>query len=96
MIKLGGGTAVKKIKRILHIDPSYQVVYFIFGERTIIRSTVPLKTAIRLLRDNEEFDLIISEPQEMAILNSGWSKKPEEASLLKGENEGGLAHSFLP
>jgi hypothetical protein len=89
------GTAVKNIKRILHIDPSYQVVYFIFGERTIIRSTVPLKTAIRLLRDNEEFDLIISEPQEMAILNSGWSKKSEEVSPLKEETEGGLGHSLL-
>ncbi len=57
----------------MHIDPDYRVIYFILGERINIRSTVPLKTAIRLLQDNGEFDLIISEPQEMAILNSQWS-----------------------
>jgi hypothetical protein len=61
---------VKKNKRILHIDPAYQIFYFIFGERTIIRSTVPLKTAIRLLQEDGDFDLIISEPQKMAILDS--------------------------
>jgi hypothetical protein len=61
---------VKKNKRILHIDSAYQIVYFILGERTSIKSTVPLKTAIRLLRENGEFDLIISEPQKMAILDS--------------------------
>ena len=87
---------MKKTKRILHIDPDYQVVYFILGERTIIRSTVPLRTAIRLLQENGEFDLIISEPQEMAILNSGWSKKSEEVSLLKEGTEGGLGHSLFP
>jgi hypothetical protein len=61
--------AVKKPTRILHIDPSYQVVYFVFGQGTVIKSTVPLETAIRLLKDGEEFDLIISEPQELALLN---------------------------
>ena len=87
---------MKKTKKILHIDPSYQVVYFILGERTSIRSTLPLKTAIRLLQDNVEFDLIISEPQEMAILNSKWSKKSAEGSLLKEATEGRLGYSLLP
>jgi hypothetical protein len=54
-----------------------------------------LKTAIRLLQDNVEFDLIISEPQEMAILNSKWSKKSEEGSLLKEATEGRLSYSLL-
>jgi hypothetical protein len=67
---------VRKTRRILHIDPAYQIVYFILGERTSIRSTVPLKTAIRLLQENEEFDLIISEPQKMAILNSKLAYDP--------------------
>ncbi len=67
---------VRKTRRILHIDPAYQIVYFILGERTSIRSTVPLKTAIRLLQENGEFDLIISEPQKMAILNSKLAYDP--------------------
>ena len=66
--------AVKKNTRILHIDPSYQVVYFILGERTVIKSAVPLETAIRLLKNSEEFDLIISEPQDRAMLNPDCSE----------------------
>jgi hypothetical protein len=88
MLRPGGETAVEKTKRILHIDPSYEVVYFILGERTTIKSTVSLKAAIRLLQNNEEFDLIISEPQEMAILNSKWSKKSEEVYLPMEATEG--------
>ena len=77
---------MKKTRKILHIDPAYQVVYFILGERTVIKSTVPLKTAIRLLRDNEEFDLIISEPQKMAILDSKWSQKVRRSFSVEGGN----------
>ena len=65
---------MKKPTRILHIDPSYQVVYFILGHGTLIKSTVPLETAIRLLKNSEEFDLIISEPQDMALLNPDCSE----------------------
>ena len=54
--------------KILHIDPDFRVIYFIKHPGSIIRSLVPLEQAIQLLK-SEEFDLILSEPHNMAILN---------------------------
>lgn len=53
--------------KILHIDPDFKVTYFIKHPGGIIRSLVPLKQAIQLLK-TEEFDLILSEPHNKAIL----------------------------
>ncbi len=53
--------------KILHIDPDFKVTYFIKHPGAIIRSIVPLKEAIQLLK-TEEFDLILSEPHNKAIL----------------------------
>ena len=53
--------------KILHIDPDFKVTYFIKHPGAIIRSSVPLNQAIQLLK-TEEFDLILSEPHNKAIL----------------------------
>jgi hypothetical protein len=59
--------------KILHIDPDYQATYFIYGQGTTIRTSVPLETAIELLK-KEDFDLILSEPHNKAILKK---EKPD-------------------
>jgi hypothetical protein len=58
---------MSRLIKILHIDPDYRITYFIFRSRLNIRSSVPLQTAIELLK-NEDFDLIVSEPHNKAIL----------------------------
>ena len=58
---------MSRLTKILHIDPDYRITYFIFRSRLNIRSTVPLQTAIELLK-TENFDLIVSEPHNKAIL----------------------------
>ena len=55
--------------KILHLDREYQGLYWIIQERTTITSTVSLDEAVRLLK-NEAFDLIVSEPHHLFILNS--------------------------
>jgi hypothetical protein len=56
--------------KILHIDSNYQVHYLIFQESSSIRSTVSLEVAIALLK-SIEFDLILSEPHNKAIIRKG-------------------------
>ena len=56
----------KQIK-ILHISPDHQVIYFIIMNGCTIRSFIPIEQAINLLK-KERFDLILSEPQKLAIL----------------------------
>ena len=53
--------------KILHIAPDYKIVYFIIRKGASIHSTVSLEQALGLLK-KEEFDLIISEPHNKAIL----------------------------
>jgi hypothetical protein len=55
--------------KILYISPDFEVTYFIFHAGASIRSSVPLQQAIDLLR-TEEFDLILSEPHQKAILKA--------------------------
>ena len=57
----------KSIK-ILHIDGQYEGFYMIIQEGITIRSQVNLKEIVKLLK-TEEFDLILSEPHNKAILN---------------------------
>jgi hypothetical protein len=56
-----------RLIKILHIDPDYQITYFIFRPRGSIRTPVSLRKAIELLK-KEDFDLIISEPDNKAIM----------------------------
>jgi hypothetical protein len=53
--------------KILHIDNQYQVFYILIKEGSLITSTVPLECAVSMLK-KDYFDLILSEPQQMAIL----------------------------
>ncbi len=58
---------MKESIKILHIDGDYRVVYIVIGEGALIKSTVGLEDAINMLK-NIKFDLILSEPQHLAIL----------------------------
>ncbi len=53
--------------KIMYIDDEYQVIYILIREGSLTKSTVPLEAAVTMLK-NEQFDLILSEPQNMAIL----------------------------
>jgi hypothetical protein len=53
--------------KIMHIDGEYQVVYILIREGSLTKSTIPLEAAVTMLK-NDKFDLILSEPQNMAIL----------------------------
>jgi hypothetical protein len=53
--------------KILHIDADYQAHYIIIRVGSLIHSTVSLETAIAFLK-SVEFDLILSEPHNKAIL----------------------------
>ena len=53
--------------KILYINPDYKVTYFINRPGSLIRSPIPLKEAIKLLKTGK-FDLILSEPHNKAIL----------------------------
>jgi hypothetical protein len=58
---------MSRLIKILHIDPDYQITYLIYRHRSSIRTSVPLEKAIELLK-KEDFDLIVSEPHNKAIL----------------------------
>ena len=62
--------------KILHIDLDFNVTYIIYRTGISIYLTVPLKKTINLLK-TANFDLILSEPHNKAILNNqhpinGW------------------------
>lgn len=52
--------------KVLHIDSDFKVTYFIKNPGSMIRSLVPLKQAVKLLK-TQKFDLILSEPHGKAI-----------------------------
>jgi hypothetical protein len=56
-----------RLIKILHIDLDYQVTYFIWGSHLSIKTSIPLQMAIGLLK-NQDFNLIVSEPHNKAIL----------------------------
>jgi hypothetical protein len=62
--------------KILHIDADYQAHYIIIREGSLIHSTVSLETAIAFLK-SVEFDLILSEPHNKAIL-----RKSKDGSFI--------------
>jgi hypothetical protein len=73
---------VEKNIRILHVDPDWQVTYILIREGSFIKSTVPLETALALVK-KDHFDLILSEPQNIAILNP---RSGDQAALARGED----------
>ena len=58
---------------ILYIDQDYQISHWTLRGKDKTISQVPLPQAIELLK-SKEFDLIFSEPQNMAILKSPLGK----------------------
>jgi hypothetical protein len=54
---------------ILHVDQNYQITYWIIRDEVNYFSPVTIPQAIQLLK-NIEFDLIISDPQNIAILKA--------------------------
>ncbi|OGP51048.1 MAG: hypothetical protein A2Y79_00420 [Deltaproteobacteria bacterium RBG_13_43_22] len=54
---------------ILHIDSDYKITYWIIRDGVKVVSPVTIPQTIQLL-NTFEFDLIVSEPQKMAILKS--------------------------
>jgi hypothetical protein len=53
--------------KIIHIDPSYQISYFIKRPGSFIRSLLSLQEAVNILK-TQTIDLIISEPHKRVIL----------------------------
>ena len=68
---------------ILYIDQDYKISYWILRGKAKIVSDVPLPQAIELLKTNE-FDLIFSEPQNLALLKP----PPESSASAPGRGEG--------
>ncbi len=65
---------MKRFIKIIHIDNNFEVIYIIIFDGTVIKSTVSLEKAIEMLK-HDQFDLILSEPQQIAILDP---QKPSE------------------
>jgi hypothetical protein len=82
--QLKGGRALTKLIKILHIDPDYQITYLIYGPGSSIRTSVPLQTAIDLLKE-VDFDLILSEPHNKAILKKEYSANG--ANRIKSDDQ---------
>jgi hypothetical protein len=61
------GKKMKRLIKIMHIDPEYKITYFIKRPGSFIRSQLSLEKAINLLK-TEKIDLILSEPDNKAIL----------------------------
>ena len=56
--------------KILHIDNHYEIFYILIEEGALIQSSISIECAISMLK-KDWFDLILSEPQHLAILTSG-------------------------
>ena len=65
---------------ILYIDQDYQISHWTLQGKDKTVSPVPLSQAIALLKTNE-FDLIFSEPQNLALLKSA----PERTESVEGK-----------
>ena len=72
---------MSRLIKILHVDPDFKVTYFIYGPGSSIRTPVPLQTAIDLLK-KVDFDLILSEPHNKAILKKKTPKMEPNGSNL--------------
>ena len=59
---------MRKLIKILHVDSSWKVLYILIHGGALVKTAVSLKTALQLLK-KQKFDLILSEPQNIAILD---------------------------
>ena len=60
---------VKKIVKILHIDRDWKVTYFIIRKGILMKSYISLEATLSMVK-KDFFDLILSEPQKLAILKA--------------------------
>ena len=78
--------------KILHIHADYQVIYMIIFNGVRIKSPLSLEIALSML-ENEKFDLIFFEPQNMAVFTPLTAAVPLE-SIMDSFSKGSL--DFLP
>ena len=71
--------------KILHIHEDYRVIYTLIYDNVEIKSTLPLETALSLLK-NETFDFLIFKPQNLLILTPQTSKKEMDRNLFPFSN----------
>jgi hypothetical protein len=78
--------------KILHIHADYQVIYMIIFNGVRIKSPLSLEVALSML-ENERFDLIFFEPQNMAVFTPLTAAVPLE-SIMDSFSKGSF--DFLP
>jgi shikimate kinase len=73
---------VKEIVKILHIDRNWKITYVIIRKGILMKSRVSLEATLAMVK-KDLFDLILSEPQNLAILKAwnrndknGWQHSP--------------------
>jgi hypothetical protein len=59
---------MKKLIKILHVDPNWKVIYILIRGGALVKTAVSMEMALKLLA-KLKFDLIISEPQNIAIMD---------------------------
>ncbi len=73
---------MENFKKILFINLNWEVKYIEIHQGVLIKYGVSLETALKLLA-NEKFDLIITEPMNMAVLTSQESTEERVEDLLQ-------------
>ncbi len=73
---------MENFKKILFINLNWEVKYIEIHQGVLIKYGVSLETALKLLA-NEKFDLIITEPMNMAVLTSQESTEERVEDILQ-------------
>ena len=73
---------MERPRRILYIDPSWKVMYILIRGGNMIKSIISLKTTLRLLR-KQNFDLLLTDPLNMNVLDPQESDKNRVIDVLK-------------
>ncbi|MBI5584710.1 MAG: hypothetical protein HY892_12910 [Deltaproteobacteria bacterium] len=60
---------VKEIVKILHIDRDWKITYLIIRKGILMKSYLSLEATLSMVK-KDLFDLILSEPQNLAILKA--------------------------
>jgi hypothetical protein len=60
---------MKSFIKILHIDPGWKVTYLIIRKGILMKTFLSLEATLSMLK-TDPFDLILSEPQNLAILKN--------------------------
>ena len=73
---------MEKLKRILYIDSSWKVMYILIRGGVMIKSMLSLETTLSLLKKHN-FDLLLTDPMNMTVLNPQESVKTRVMDVLK-------------